>query len=163
MRWDRSSIRKGLRPVVVVGVAVGTIVLVAHLAAAALWLSFDPTSASPGTKVNVRLEPEGLLSQASGAELPLYMTDTRTWTLAFNLRGSSLEALKRDQRVASLESSMLVDGQGDAEATFVVPKVNPGIYMVLFACDVCPPYFGGEVYPGGEFEILHRALVYPSL
>ncbi len=105
---------------------------------AALWLTFDPPSAPPGSTIAVRTGGTGALGLMNvGDALPLYLV----------LEDSAGGLLQL--------GTLTVDAGHDGTGTFIVPDVAPGKHGVMVRCEPCAEFSNGRsLLPMGVFTVL---------
>jgi hypothetical protein len=114
-------------------------------AAAALWLTFEPPAAPPGTPVVARTAGEG----AFAARL---RNSSYNAYLAPEAAGDSI-ASAADGRLLPV-GKLVVDANGNGALRFPVPEAPPGRYVAVIHCEACAAYSTGRtMVAGGAFEI----------
>jgi hypothetical protein len=139
--------------------AVAATLLFVPAAAAALWLIFSKTTATPGDAVAVRTAGRGAFAQAQ-KEGALRRSPPLRLFLVRSAVVDSVRALD-DRRLIAL-GTLAVDRRGNGSARFTVPNVRPGDYAVLLQCAPCARYSAGRVLiPVGPFPGPFRVLEAP--
>lgn len=110
---------------------------------AALFLILDPVSGPPGTQVAGRTGGEGAFSSQVDP-LPSYLVASAS---------AGLVTSPDDPRLIEI-GELGVDPGGNGRITFVVPRIDPGRYVVMVHCPSCAPFSFGSVMAGvAEFQV----------
>lgn len=101
---------------------------------AALFLILDPLSGPPGSHVSGRTGGEGAFSS---------QVDPLTSYLVASA-SAGLVTSPDDTRLIEI-GQLVVDPAGNGRLTFVVPRIDPGGYVVVVHCPSCAPFSSGSV------------------
>lgn len=123
------------RSLVAAGVAASLMLLVTvGSVQAALFLILDPVSGPPGTHVSGRTGGEGAFSSQVDP-LTSYLVASDSAGLVTSPDDAGLIEI----------GQLVVDPAGNGRITFVVPRIDPGSYVVMVHCPSCAPFSSGSV------------------
>lgn len=138
-------------------VSLGMILLAASLPVsvlAAVWLGLTPDSGVPGTEVHVDLM--GAQPNPDGADMALFLVHETETHPSMYAPGTRTADVQSDETVLDLGEFLVRDEDGDASATFEIPDVAPGNYLVFFDCVPCAP---GSAFAFGATLEVQEAVV----
>jgi hypothetical protein len=107
---------------------------VAQVATASLALTLTPSSGPSGTVVRGQTIGSGDVMSARDQRLPLFLIPDVA---------SSDVTNPSDSRLVSL-GELVVNDNGDGTASFAIPTVSPGLYVVMVYCQPCAASSAGK-------------------
>lgn len=123
------------RSLVAAGVAASLVWLVTvGSVQAALFLILDPVSGPPGSRVSGQTGGEGA-SSSQVDPLTSYLVASAS---------AGLVTSPDDARLIEI-GQLVFDPAGNGRITFVVPRIDPGSYVVIVHCPPCAPFSSGSV------------------